>query len=165
MWTRSSPAGLQIDPVPEVRGQAGCDRGVIHGVVEGGGVVGGHQPEEARLLLRESDWVRSGPPRGGQARAPLQVGLPGVGDLAAGGGVNVVGLRGEAEDWGQPAVVGGGRGGGGGWGSPAGGARLALGGGGGGGRGHDGEGRVGKEAGGHCGGGEIDRDRGRRRRC
>ncbi|KAF8034431.1 hypothetical protein BT93_C0667 [Corymbia citriodora subsp. variegata] len=164
MWTRSSPAGLQIGLVPKVRGQAGRDRGVIHGVMEGGGVVGGHEPEEARLLLRESDRVRSGPPLRGQARAPLQVDLPGVGDLAGGGGVNVARLGGEVEDRGQPAVVGGG--GGGGWDLLAGGARLVLGGGGGGGgRGLDGEGRVGKEAGGHCGGGDIERDRGRRRRC
>jgi len=151
MLTRSGPAGLQIGRVPEVGSEAGGDRGVVHGVVEGGRV-GGHEPEEPRLLRREPDRVGAGPPRRGQARASLRVGLLGVGDLA-GGGVNVARVGGEAEDRGQPAVV---VGGGGGDGSPAGGARVALAGGGGGGL--DGEGSGGKEAGGHYGGGEIERE-------
>ncbi|KAK3436561.1 hypothetical protein EUGRSUZ_C01108 [Eucalyptus grandis] len=137
MLTWSGPAGLQIGPVPEVRSQAGGDRGVIHGVVAGGRI-GGHEPEEPRLLLREPDRVGARPPRRGQARArALQVGLPGVGDLAAAaaGGVNVARVGGEAEDRGQPIVVGGGGGGG-----------------------LDGEGSGGKEAGGHYGGGEIESD-------
>lgn len=90
---------------PEVRGHAGRDGGVVHGVMERRRFRR-HHPEQLRFLLGEADGSETGP---GELVVRLlgRSGLAGLLRLGGARGVDVVGLGGPLEQRGPPGGGGG----------------------------------------------------------